>query len=124
MPIRQDPKHLTQAIQAIKCGCRVVDARRQGTLRDFHNPPERELDIVVGRALGAKRERIGQVVGNGIRDPAIGEGNDKRTRSRYKIADPTLDPDNKIVVSGDLHKPVQINRLNVAAARRDHGAAV
>jgi DNA-binding NarL/FixJ family response regulator len=74
MPTSEDPKHFTQAIQTVKRGCRVVDARRQGTLRDFHKPPERKLDILVGRALLTERERIGQVVSHAIRDPAVGEG--------------------------------------------------
>jgi len=77
MPICQKLKHLGQPIQAIKRGCRVVYPRRQGTLRNLHNPPERELDIVFGRALLTKRERIAKVVSNSFGDPAIGGCNNK-----------------------------------------------
>lgn len=77
---------------------------------------ERQLDIVFGRTLRTKQERTGRVVGNRIQDPGKGESNDKGPITGIKIVDPSLSLDNKIIIAGDLPKPVQIDRLDVAAA--------
>ncbi len=77
----------------IKRGRGVVDARRQGALRDLDDAPDRELQILIRGAFLTDDERAAQPVGD-IVGNAVGRmrGKDGITL-RYKAARPlTLRP--------------------------------
>jgi hypothetical protein len=57
-----------------------------------------------------------------VRDSPIRNGDGKRTAARNEVADTYRDTDDEVMIAGNAADPVEVNRLDIAADRRNHGA--